>query len=285
MKAIGSRISASWDYMKMSWEFLMKNKDLALLPVINLIAILLLLAVIGIAGVVLGVFEQAHFNSWGTMILLFAIFYFFLNFATIYLNVVMIACVMERLRSRSGKIRDGIRIANTRLVQIAGWAVMSMTVGLIIRFLESLHSIVADIIAVIFGGAFAIGTYMGLPLMIYEGCGPIESFKRGMKMFGKNWRQMASANAIIILTFAAIYALIHFLAIAMPYLSTDFYIINVTMIVLLFIFMMTFGSAMNAIIRCAVFLSIHAKLNVPGFERERLKRGFRQRRSWLLGRQ
>lgn len=281
MRQVGSRVKASWNYLQLSWVFLMKNKDLVLLPVINFVAVLFLLTVMILGFLSLGMFEPNKAFEWPAGIALFIVLYFVMCFVTVYLNCVMLACVMERLQGRSGKRADGMRIANSRLPAIAGWALMSMTVGLIINLLERTHSMVADIIAIIVGGAFAIGTYMGLPLLIYEKCGPLKAFSRGMKMFGKNWRQVASANAIIFLAFIVIFLGLHFLAAVIPYLSPDFSIINTGLVVLLVAFMLSFGSALNAIIRSAVFLSLHAKQNVPGFDRQVLRQGFQKRHSIL----
>ena len=259
----------------------MKNKDLMMLPIINLVITAIVLAVIIGVGVSLEIAmydSTKEFNIVGAVVL-FLIGYFIISFVTVYLLTVLLACVMQRLKSQPSTLKVGFKIANSRLKQILGWTLINVTLGVIINFLENLHSIIADIVALVIGGGWAIGMYMGLPLMIEEGLGPIESFKRGMKMFGKGWRKIASANFVFLLIFFAVILVLHVAAMFMPFLELPW--ITGAVFTVFFLLMITFGTAMNTVVRCAVFLTLHHKQEIPGFNKDDLKAGFRQRRKWL----
>src|SRR5947199_9696343 len=62
-----------------------------------------------------------------------AVVYFVTFFVSIYFNAAVMGAAMIRLNGGDPTISDGLKVANENLRRIAGWALLSATVGLILR--------------------------------------------------------------------------------------------------------------------------------------------------------
>ena len=89
---------------------------------------------------------------------------------------------------------DGFGAAMARLPQIAGWAVVSATVGLILKVIESRSERVGEIVAGLLGMAWSITTFFVVPVLVIEGVGPIESVKRSVSIMRQSWGESLGAN-------------------------------------------------------------------------------------------
>ena len=72
----------------------------------------------------------------------------------------------------------GLRIAVKRLPQIFGWAVVSATVGLILKMIENANDKVGAIIAALLGTGWTVLTYFVVPVLAVEGVGPVKAVKQ-----------------------------------------------------------------------------------------------------------
>ena len=59
-----------------------------------------------------------------------------LSFVTIYFNAAVIGTAMKRLRGEDAKISDGLALARQHIGKIFVWAVLTATVGMILRQLQ-----------------------------------------------------------------------------------------------------------------------------------------------------
>ena len=93
-------------------------------------------------------------------------------------------------------MKDGFAIANSRLPQIIGWALISATVGLLLRILadKARNNIVGQIAVGILGGAWAYMTFMVIPILVVDRVGPIEAIKRSGSLFKRTWGEQVTAN-------------------------------------------------------------------------------------------
>ena len=126
----------TWELIKMSWSVLKKDRELVLFPVISTIALGILAGLMFGVGSSLGTVDRLAATERGSSlaltgpdIVLLAVTYFALSFIIIYFNSALIGAAMVRLGGGDPNVADGLRLANKRLPQIAGWRSEERRVG------------------------------------------------------------------------------------------------------------------------------------------------------------
>ena len=194
-----ARISNGWSLAKQSWEVLKLDKELLLFPLISGIACLMVLASFAIPLYNTRYFEAVMSDegqisrdpvAW---VILFA-FYFVNYFVIVFFNTALTSCAIIRFRGGDPTVADGLRAAINRLPQIAAWALVSATVGLVLRVIESRSERAGQFAAALLGGAWSIATYFVIPVLVVEKVGPFAAVKRSFAVLRKTWGESLSAN-------------------------------------------------------------------------------------------
>jgi hypothetical protein len=204
------RISNGWSLVKQSWKVLMPDKELLCFPLISGVSCLAVLASFAIPLYNTPYFQtvmeegaeiQKDPIAW---VILFA-FYFANYFVIVFFNTALIACAVIRFRGGDPTVMDGLRAAMNRLPQIAAWALVSASVGIILRAIESRSQKAGQLVAALLGGAWSIATYFVVPVLVVEKVGPITAVKRSFAVLRKAWGESLAANfGIGIITFLGI---------------------------------------------------------------------------------
>ncbi len=197
-------IGRTWDIMKICWGVLQKDRELLVFPLVSGVAMLVLAAITFAATSSSGALQRiegaAGSQSASALqagdIALLATIYFVGAFIVIYFNSALIGAAMIRIRGGDPSVWDGFAIANSRLPQIIGWAIISASVGLILRILrnQARNNIVGQIALAIAGGVWAYMTFMVVPILIIEGVGPIKAIKRSGSLFKRTWGEQVVSN-------------------------------------------------------------------------------------------
>tara|TARA_R110002095_G_scaffold184553_3_gene161739 strand:+ start:2617 stop:3465 length:849 start_codon:yes stop_codon:yes gene_type:complete len=193
-----TRISNGWALTKQSFRVLMLDKELLLFPIMSGFSCLLVLASFAAPlwnskyiNVVMN--EQQLPQDPVAYIILFA-FYFVNYFVIIFFNSALMACAIIRLKGGNPTVGDGFRAAMNRLPQIAGWALVSATVGFILKLIESRSEKIGQIVAGLLGMAWSITTYFVIPVLVVEQQNPFEAMKRSVGILRKTWGESLVAN-------------------------------------------------------------------------------------------
>lgn len=194
--------SRSWELGKQSLRVLQEDKRLVVFPVISSIACFLVLASFAIP-ILLTIDWTAISNSKGQSaqvhvqpayyIVAFA-FYFVNYFVIAFFNCALIGCVMRRFDGQEASVGDGLRIASSRLPQILGWALVSATIGMILRAISERAGIIGKIVIGLIGFVWTIATYFVVPVLVVDGVGPIEAVKRSVSTIRKTWGESLVTN-------------------------------------------------------------------------------------------
>ena len=88
----------------------------------------------------------------------------------------------------------GFRMAGERLPQIAAWAFLAATVGLLLNMLEERSQWLGKIVAAILGGLWTVATYLVVPTLAVEGLGPIDALKRSTALIRGVWGEGLTGN-------------------------------------------------------------------------------------------
>ena len=204
------RISNGWSLAKQSWRVLMLDKELLVFPLISGLACLMVLISFAVPLYSTQYFETVM-NEGGKVqqdpiawAILFA-FYFVNYFVIVFFNTALIACAIIRFRGGDPTVTDGLSAAMSRLPQIVAWALVSATVGIILRAIESYSEKAGAFASAILGGAWSIATYFVVPVLVVEKVGPVDAIKRSFAVLRKAWGESLAANfGIGIITFLGI---------------------------------------------------------------------------------
>jgi hypothetical protein len=170
--------------MKLTLGVVRKDKEILLFPLISGIIMIAIVATFVLGMFFTGLF---YFDNPILFIVLTFIMYLVLYFIAIYFNTAVIGCATIRLQGGDPTLSDGFRTANENLRAIFGWAVLSATVGLIIRAIQQRAGVAGRIAGSIFGIAWSIVTYFIIPVLIYEKTPLFKGIKRSAKIFKDTW--------------------------------------------------------------------------------------------------
>ncbi len=192
------RLSTGWHLARQSLHVLRLDKELLLFPILSGLACLLVLA--SFAAPLWYTDALSEITDEGAvsenplaLVVLFA-FYAVNYFVIVFFNSALVACAMIRFRGRNPTLADGFRAASRRLPQIAGWALVSATVGLILRLIESRSERAGQFVSAILGTAWTITTYFVVPVLVVEKAGPVEAFQRSVSLMKRTWGESLSAS-------------------------------------------------------------------------------------------
>jgi hypothetical protein len=194
------RVATGWELAKQSLQVLKLDKELLLFPLLSGVACLLVAASFaiplwasGYADVLAGE-EAAEASNRILGYLLLFLFYLANYFVIIFFNSALVACAIIRFKGGNPNLKDGLSAASSRLPLIFGWAVVTATVGLILRIIESRSERVGQIVAGLLGMAWSAVTYFVVPVIVVEKLGPVAATRRSLSILKKTWGEALTAN-------------------------------------------------------------------------------------------
>lgn len=192
------KIARTWSLMVDSWQVLKLDKSLIVLPFISSICCLLLILSFAVPICATGAWHPpAHDSETQRQVLYYGtlfVFYVLMNFIVVFFNAALVACAATRMGGGEPTIADGLRAAFSRLPVIMGWAVVSATVGLILRFIEDRSSRFGQIIAGILGMAWTVMTFLVVPILVIENKNPIAALQESTALLKKTWGEQLVSN-------------------------------------------------------------------------------------------
>ena len=193
-----SKITRTWSLMSECWQVLRQDKSLLIFPLISGICCLLLLTSFAVPLYLTGAWHppthdantQRQVAYYGMLFL----FYFCNYFVIVYFNAAIVACAFARMTGGNPSLGDGLRAAGSRLPVILGWALVSATVGLILRVIEDRSEKVGRIVAGLLGTVWTIVSFLVVPILVIENKGPIAALKDSTALLKKTWGEQLVSN-------------------------------------------------------------------------------------------
>lgn len=185
------KFERSWRLLKASWDLLRQDKEILLFPVFSGLALLVILLSFAVPVLALGGIDTVHRiarhnGAVGNMVVFFA-FYFINYFVVIFFNTAIVACATIRMRGGNPTVGDGMHAASTRLFEIAGWALVSASVGMLLRMVEERSRLAGRIVTGLLGVAWGITSTLVIPILVNERRGPMEAFQESARLLKKTW--------------------------------------------------------------------------------------------------
>jgi hypothetical protein len=203
-----ARISFGWQLVVQSFRVLREDKRLIVFPLLSGISCMVVLA--SFAAPLWGtpqaqaIFNQRHLPKDPLAYVLLFLFYFANYFVIVFFNSALVACAIGRFRGNSPTVGDGLRVAVARLPQIVAWALLSATIGLILKVIESFSERFGEVVLGLLGMAWSIVTYLVVPVLVMEKANPIEAVKRSTSLVKKTWGEALTAHCSTGLVFAVV---------------------------------------------------------------------------------
>ena len=192
------RFERSKQLARASWGLLRQDKELMLLPLISGLASL----VIG-ASFLVPVFLTARTTnvegsttlSMGPLqyVVLFTM-YLVLAYIAIYFKTALLCGADERMRGGNPTLGSALSAAGERAGRILPWAVLSATVSVILRSISERSGLLGRIVVGIVGMAWAVVTFLVLPILVFEGVGVGEAVKRSTALLKRTWGENLIVN-------------------------------------------------------------------------------------------
>jgi hypothetical protein len=173
---------------KASFGLLRQDKELLLFPFLSLLISglawgFLLASILFLDIPFFNQLTGQPFLFFGLMLLL----YFVTAFVAVYFQAAVVGSAMIRLKGGKPTIGDAFRQANKHLGKLFLWALLTATVGLILRAIRKQAGFIGTIIAGALGVTWALATYMAVPVIVAEGLGPWAAMKRSASLFRQAW--------------------------------------------------------------------------------------------------
>lgn len=253
-------IQRSYTIFRQSLAVLRQDKEILVFPLLSGIFTIIAMAGLIYGGVITGFFQRLaesgdrslEANVLGYSALF--VWYFVSWFIVLFFNVGVVACARIRLEGGDPTVADGFRAARENLKGILIWALISATVGLILRMIAERSKLIGALIARFLGAAWAIATYFVVPVMIFEKRGPKDSMASSTQLISRTWGEslVAAAGVGIIIMLLAIGGLAF--PIIGAFISTAAALVGLGVMVFYWLLLSITSSALTGIYRTGLYL-------------------------------
>jgi hypothetical protein len=183
-----NRISNGWKIAMGSFKVLRENKQLIAFPVLSAISLILVMGAFytGLLAIVGWDLDNLNTDGVTGYLLLFG-FYLINYFIVVFFNMALVHCTRLYFQGEEVTIEKGLKFSLSRVGVIFSWAVFAATVGTILKAIQENSGIVGKIITGILGIVWNVAVFFVVPIIAYEGLGPVDAFKRSSKLMKEKW--------------------------------------------------------------------------------------------------
>jgi len=185
------RIARTQAIMVAAWQILWEDKTLLLLPIASSASLMLLTASFAVPAI-LGTLTGASMSdglqeleSWSYVGMF--LFYVVTYGVAIFFNAALAISVLWKLEGKQATILDGLREALSCFPQILGWALVSATIGVILKTIERRSGFVGNLVARVLGLAWTVATFLVVPVLVAERKGPLEAVQASVQLLRRAW--------------------------------------------------------------------------------------------------
>jgi hypothetical protein len=267
------KFERSWEIMRASWDVLRQDREILVFPAITGIALILIMASFIVPIFALGGLDTVHRvarhnGTVGNLVVLFA-FYFINYFVVIFFNTAIVACATIRMRGGNPTVGEGLQASGERIFEIAGWALVSASVGMILRAIEERSKLVGRIVAGLLGMAWGITSYLVIPILVNERKGPMEAFQESARLIKKTWGEeliggFSFGLIFLALSLPAVLLIVGGVASGKGFLAIGFVAVAVIYVIALSVVQ----AALQGIFQAALYQYAKKGETPPGFDRE-----------------
>ena len=167
-----------------TWALLRQDRELLWLPVLATLGALLAVVVLFVPGFALG---YGLGNENVGAVLGGALAAVGSTAVAIYFQAALVIGANQRADGGDPTVRGVLGEAWALRARILKWALLAATVGAVIRALEQRLGAVGKLVGFLGGIAWAIATFLVVPVIVAEDIGPIDAVKRSSQVLKSTW--------------------------------------------------------------------------------------------------
>jgi hypothetical protein len=254
-----AKIRNSWELVKASVAVLRADKELIVFPIVSSIGLFLVSVAFFAPMLVAGFFDSIFEGEAQIFGLVIGFMFYVVQYSVIiFANSALIGAATIRLRGGDPTVADGFRIATKHLGSILGYALISATVGMILRWISERGKGLGRIVSSIVGLAWNLATYLVVPVLVIEGVGPWEAVKRSATLLKRTWGEQIVGNFSIgaIFTLVSVVVILISIPVAFLLVTAELYVLIVPLVLVVVVFFTLMGlisSTLNGIYVAAVY--------------------------------
>jgi hypothetical protein len=276
------KISRTWSLMGMSWRILMEDKKILFFPLMSLISCLAVAATFIVPLFVTGKWHppttdmptRQQVAYYGFLFL-----YYYCNyFVIVFFNASLVSYIVMRMNGDSPTIGDAFSATLARLPLIAGWAFIAATVGFALKIIEDRSDKIGQIVAAILGGAWAMVTFLVIPVLVVEQKNPFSALKESTVLLKQTWGERIMMNfSFSTISFLLMIPAFGLIVLAVMSKSLIAIAISIGAVVLYMILLTLIQSALEAIFQTAIYFYARHSQVPAGFDESVLQNAIAQR--------
>ena len=286
--------SRSWELTKVTFGVINKDKELFSYPVLSIIVSVIFLALTVVIALFGGVFSIAaglsDFSLSALGYLLLFVTYFGLALIGTFFSTAVVYTAGRRFKGEDATFGESISFSFKRIDKIFLWALISATVGLILRILENIAEkmkgvgqIVMAIMNSILGTVWSVLTIFVVQGIVFKNLGPFAAIKDSTLTLKNTWGE--SLIKYIGFGLAESVFIIPAIVIGIPAIYLSLFVgVWLTLIIIGMIILYIVGVALVFNIADNVFntaLYVYSNTgNVPeGYDSETIKSAFQKKKN------
>ena len=203
-------------------------------------------------------------GMWFCLFLLYLANYF----VVVFFNVALVSAASSRLSGGSATINDGLKVAWQRKGKIFQWALLSATVGILLRMIEERASGLLRLMGGLMGMAWSLASYFVVPVLAAENMRPAEAVQRSAELFRNTWGEKVAGG----FSFGLIFTLLALPGAALPFLGKPLgppgIAAGIVLAVLYWLLLAVISAAVQGIFVAALYRYARTKDVSAGFRRE-----------------
>jgi hypothetical protein len=187
-----NRLSNAWRLSKSSWQVLSHDRELIALPVIaGIAAVVAFLAIFGPGAVLLGGTSDDGATNWAIGVIA-VIAGAIATWIAALGQAAVVAGASQRMDGQDPTIGSAWAAARSRAGRILEWAILATVVSVILDQIEERLGILGRIVSWIGSVAFAVMSFLALPVIVFEDLGAIAAFKRSSQLLKQTWGEQVA---------------------------------------------------------------------------------------------
>jgi hypothetical protein len=188
--------SRSWRLLRESYAVLKRTPQLMVLPLISGFLSLIVGATFIVPLVLMSGGHQTAQEIKSDPLYYVVSFGFYLvtSFIVIFFNSALVTCAHGSLMGREVGVKEGLQNATRHLGPILGWALISATVGMVLRTLSERSGLIGRLVVAFLGAAWGLLTYFVIPIMVVDGIGPVQALKNSSALLKRTWGEQIGGN-------------------------------------------------------------------------------------------
>jgi hypothetical protein len=201
---VPSSFDRGLDITSESIDVFRRNRSLAVLPALSLLAVGSAFAVLAAVAFRLGIVGSLFANDLYRYGALFCAFAVSSSVATFF-NAAVVHCASRVFEGEPTSAREGLAAAWRVRRQIAVWAVVAATLGTVLYVLDEKFGAIGSLARLVFDVAWALLTYFIVPVIVLDDETALRrQLRRSGSLFRETWDESVSAAIGVGLVFLVV---------------------------------------------------------------------------------